>query len=205
VKKFLHIPEVKSLLAIVAEGATLWEAVEAAKARAIKGRQRSENPDSIDLTNTGTCSICRNRQKLQGSAVAHHGYRITSGLGQYLGRRVGKCFGCAFPPYEISCAGNEAYKPLLETEKVLLEIHLAKLVGGHITRLLMEVKDTRPGAHPQDTVKKMVRMGEKGWERLYENKKHELEWKISGLAQQIEYHAALIAGWTLKPLAGEAR
>jgi hypothetical protein len=132
--------------------------------------------------------------------MAHHGFRISNGNKQYFGRRLGKCFGCSFPPYELSCAGNSAYKPILAHEKAKLETYLHKLVSGQITELPKEVRDMRPGAHWSDKVTVIVKTGEAGWTELYENDKRRVEWQISGLTSHIARQGALIANWKARPL-----
>jgi len=203
-KTFNHLSEIQDYLAVVAEGAVLWAAVEAAKARAISGRQRSENPTPIDLTNTGTCSICANLQKLRGEGMAHHGYKISNGNSQYFGYRAGRCFGCNYPPYELSCAGNKAYKPILERERAGLAGYLDRLVAGKITELKKEER-VPLGRGLYNTITVIVKIGESDWKRLYETTKADLEWKIRGLTQHIEHHAKLIADWKPQPLPGDKK
>lgn len=63
---------------------------------------RSE-PVEIDLTNTGTCPVCDNRQKLKDGMMVHHGYVVKGH------ERQGSCDGVGYPPWEVSPKGATAY------------------------------------------------------------------------------------------------
>jgi len=203
-KKYAKLPEIQEYLAIVAEGSLLFEAVEAAKARVKKGRVPSANPTPIDLTNTGTCSICRNQQKLTGEKkMVHHGYRISEGGGNYYGMRIGRCFGCDYLPYELSCDGNIAYRKMLNEELAKAEAYHKKLDNGEITVLTRLISVRENSYYTQKMVE--YKHGEKGWDVIFESECREIDGKIrflkSGIRQQTEY----INKWKKSPLPGDVK
>jgi hypothetical protein len=113
--KFMDLPNVAEYVALLKEVVLLHELVQAAKPFIEKGRKPSENPVEADITNTGHCAICGNRQKMTANQkMVHHGFQISGGTGHYFGYRLGSCFGVGYAPVELSCEANVAYIPALQ-------------------------------------------------------------------------------------------
>lgn len=197
-----ELPEIAGYIEVLKDIAAIWEAIVALKPFVIKGRKPLENPKPVDLTNTGTCAICFNRQKLlQNKNMVHHGFQISDGYGHYFGFRNGACFGCKYKPYELSNAGNIAFKAHLEAILQRTQESLARHKSGEITTLT-EKRWTRVDGQ---RIEKLftVKIGEEGFDRLMAKEIREHEWAIDSLKRDIERQQLLIDTWTLKPLPGD--
>jgi hypothetical protein len=195
-------PEIGGYMAALAEIAAIWQAISSLKPFVIKGRKPLENPKPIDLTNTGTCSICSNLQKLAANKnMVHHGFQISDGYGHYLGFRSGRCFGVDYRPYELSNAGNIAYKKHLETildrtKKTLADHHEGRVRELPVKRLIRE-----EGRLIEKTF--VVKLGENEFPHLLSTEIRKLEWAIDSLNRDIAFQEHMIKNWTLKPLPGD--
>lgn len=170
------------------------------KAIIVKGRKPAENPTPIDLSNTGACSVCENRQKLASNDnMVHHGYKISDGLGHYFGQRLGKCFGCDFKPYEFSCEGNVAYKAFLESELARARAYVAELKARSMESFSMPRNKTVAGVIITETV--TLLKGTPEYESERESRIRRTTWNINQLKEDIRHQSERINTWKLQELA----
>jgi len=195
-------PILNTYIAALQEVVAINDAIVFLKPFIIKGRKPLENPKPIDLSNTGTCPICQNRQKLTGSKhMVHHGFHISDGYGHYFGFRSGRCFGCSYQPYELSNAGNIAYKKALEEALGRTEQSLADHKAGKVTTLSEKRFVKENGRHIEKLV--VVKQGEPDFPRMLATEIHKIEWAIDSFKRDITFQEHMIKNWTLKPLPGD--
>lgn len=90
-------------LAILESWEPVWELLLEAE-KFIKPARTPKEPAEPDLTNTGTCPVCGNRQKLdKNGMLVHHGFTVR------WHERQGSCDGVGYPPWEVSPKGATAY------------------------------------------------------------------------------------------------
>jgi hypothetical protein len=194
--KFMDLKHVPEYVGVLKEVVALHELVQAAKPFIEKGRKPAENPTPVDITNTGHCAICGNRQKMNaGQKMVHHGFQITY-MGQPLHRRMGSCFGVGYQPSEISCEANIAYIPVLE-----------KNIARN-NNLLAELRADKFDTHVEKRTKlegfRMVeylvshKRGTREYTNLRDTMIRRTEWENEGLASNIEIHQAVIKNWKPK-------
>lgn len=190
------VPALATYMEALRELVEIGKIIKAVKPFIEKGRKPAENPKEVDLTNTGICTVCENRQKLTTTqAMVMHGYRISDGYGHYFGHRSGKCFGVNHKPYELSCEGNEAYLEYLKLELVQANKYVVRLRGAEMETLLVKEYVN----HRLTTVS--VERGTTKYERERLSRIIQVEGEIRQINSLIEYHTVKIANWTAQPLA----
>lgn len=87
---------------------------------------------SRDLTNTGTCPVCRGNFKRDANGgMVHHGYTRPGD-----GMQHGDCWGVGFQPWELSPKGAEAYvAEVLRPYLARQQAYLARLESGEVKSL----------------------------------------------------------------------
>ncbi len=172
-----------------------------------KGRKPNvinKTPEEIaaEIANTGICTICQRRQKLTAERqMVHHGYQMSEY--NHAGYRIGKCFGCAFLPYEFSCEGNKQWlaqvlKPQLKAnQKYLRDLKASTMPSLDRTR------DKHEGGK-RVTVTETFAKGTPEYEEIREGSVIRTESDIRGLKTDIEFHTVLVNTWVSRPLADGA-
>jgi hypothetical protein len=166
-----------------------------------KGRKPNQNKTEAQITeenfNTGECAICANRQKLDGSqSIVMHGYQMSEY--NHAGYRMGKCFGVAYKPYELSNEANIAFAPVLENHRkgIVTAIKtLPKLVSVDVQRDKWE-----GGKRVTVSVTYTKEANEYEFNQEIAHRKSRLEYKLDMVKQDIAVNNAKITGWTLRPL-----
>jgi hypothetical protein len=196
------IPALGAYVALLDEVAQVNQAITSLKPFVLKGRRPSENPKQVDLSNTGTCAICENTQKLTPARnLVHHGFRISDGFGHYIGQRIGTCFGVGRKPYELSCAANKDFKKVLEASLVKVKQRVADLKAGKVKELSSQEWERVEGRTIQ--VLKLHHEGDAKFPSVLEHEIYQTERNQEGLERGIERQTTLIVRWTLKPLYDE--
>jgi len=167
-----------------------------------KGRRPSAEPKAADVTNTGLCAICEQRQKLDhhrlvGSRkLVHHGYQMSEY--NHAGRRLGKCFGTNFLPYECSNQANKEYKYFLEQDLKDLETFLADLNASAMQTL--PVTEYPKGLRFPKLVD--YARGTEKYEQERKSRIAQTESQIRWTDDQIAYQQVRIDTWRKQPLIG---
>jgi len=168
-----------------------------------KGRKpnvTNKTPQELaaEIANTGICTVCQNRQKLTADQqMVHHGYQMSEY--NHAGYRIGKCFGCAFLPYEFSCEGNKQWlAQVLRPQLAANRKHLKDL-NASVMPTLDRTRDTYVGGK-RTPVTETFAKGTPEYEEIRESKIYRTESDIRGLKVEIEFHDTLVAKWVLRPL-----
>lgn len=198
-----QIPMLDLYVRMLDEVALLNDAFVALKPVIVKGRKPLENPEPIDLSNTGICAICGNRQKLNGGMV-HHGFRISDGRGNYIGQRMGKCFGVGYQPFELSCEANLDFRKYLAKELARVSGHLRSLEAGEVKQLDRTEWENVPGKG-YVKVLKTYKLGEPKFADVLAMSIRETETTKEHIERDIEYQTLKINTWVRTPLYDELR
>jgi hypothetical protein len=192
-KAVKNAPELAEYIATLTEAAMLAELVKSTKPFIEKGRKPAINPIVIDLTNTGTCSVCGGLYKTNSSRkMVHHGFEISSG--HYYGCRVGSCPGVGFLSYELGTEGCEAYKITLNRKRDELIQSILDLHNQEIVRV-----------NGNNEFHKYAR-GTTRYEHIRTSTISRCIYEQRQVESSIEMMDELIAKWTLKQLPhGEKR
>jgi hypothetical protein len=168
-----------------------------------KGRKpnvTNKTPEALaaEIANTGTCTICQNRQKLTDEQkMVHHGYQMSEY--NHSGYRVGRCFGCDFLPYEFSCEGNKQWlaqvlRPQLAgNRKYLKELKASTMLTLDRTREKYE-------GGKRTSVTETFAKGTPEYEEIRENMIYRTESNIRLLKIDVEMHEGLVKAWVFRPL-----
>lgn len=138
-----------------------------------------------DLTNTGTCPVCTNNQKLRGDRMVDHGYVIP----RFYSMRQKSCFGVGYPPYELSSKGCVAYRKALlnQLEKTQEDL---QAVANDEKVLLDRSKKPMPRDH-------------KNYAYYKEEVIRGMQSDIKYLNEDIKTMDARIKTWKVAPLPGD--
>lgn len=190
-------PRVDALLPALEEAGKLVELTKKLKPLIQKGRKPNPNRVEPDLTNTATCAICQNRQKLsKNKTMVDHGFKISDGL-HYYGARVGHCFGYNYQPYELSNEANKKFKGYLEGELARTREHLSVLKSGEVVELHILVRVREGFSHRDEP--KTLHKGELGFDRELERRVAAAENQIYYLESDIKGQEQLIQDWKPNP------
>lgn len=183
---------------VLVEVAKVAELVKSVKPYIVKGRKPPEHPREIDLTNTGLCSVCGKRHKLDRvDKIVDHGFQISDGV-HYFGYRVGHCFGVGYPPFEISVEGTKAYLVYLKDGLVRMKEALERLKTGALTEVTVMVTQRVEGVRKEVPV--TYPKGTREYAREIENRIWQHESQIRFLESDIEIQTERIAEWKPQPL-----
>jgi len=159
--------------------------------------ERAEKSAPRSRNGTGTCGACFRNIKLKMKSdpqlpeIVLHGYE-RPGWGTIHGR----CLGCGYPPFELSCeATKEAVKILGQQLKGNQE-YLHKLTSGEIQQLNLS-------SDPRRSI--WITSDQFGWEGHLKSKISEVDRIVKGLEKDIQTLHKLIQGWTLQPLPVEGQ
>jgi len=168
-----------------------------------KGRKpniTNKTPEEIaaEIANTGICAICQNRQKLTAEQqMVHHGYQMSEY--NHSGYRIGKCFGCAFLPYEFSCEGNKQWlASVLQPQMKANQKSLRDLRAS--TMLTLDRTRNKYEGGKRASVIETFAKGTPEYEEIREGNIYRTESDIRLLKIDIKMHEELVEKWVLRPL-----
>jgi hypothetical protein len=115
------------------------------------------------------------------------------------GYRIGKCFGCAFLPYEFSCEGNKQWlAQVLRPQLAGNRNHLKDLKAS--TMLTLDrTRDKYEGGKRVSFTETFAK-GTREYEEIRESAIFRTESNIRLLKIDIEMHDGLVEKWVLRPL-----
>ena len=192
--KYESDPMVSSILPIFLEVGEISQLVKEVKPFIEKGRKPNPNAVAPDLTNTATCAICFNIQKLTKDRMVSHGYHISDGMGHYFGFRNGSCFGVGYPPYEESNEANVAYKEALENTLVRLEARLDDLESGKVSEISRMEKEYGKWGKTS-LVSKTYTTTDESWKNVLAVEKRDVNATISAVKDEIDLQISRIKEW----------
>ena len=166
-----------------------------------KGRKPNQNKTEAQIAeenfNTGVCAICANRQKLDdATAMVMHGYQMSEY--NHAGYRVGKCFGVAYKPYELSNEANVAFKPVLANYRRDIKKALATL--PLLTSVDAKKDKWEGGRRTEIDVTYTKEANPVEFKREIESRENRLTWELETVEADIKINNAKINDWTLQPL-----
>ncbi len=166
-----------------------------------KGRKPNVNKTEAMIAeenfNTGVCAICANRQKLDdATTMVMHGYQMSEY--NHAGYRVGKCFGVAYKPYELSNEANIAFKPVLANYRSGIKKALATL--PKLTSVDAKVDKWESGRRTEIDVTYTKEANPREFEREIESRNNRLTWELETVEGDIKINNAKINDWKLQPL-----
>src|SRR5271167_135288 len=166
-----------------------------------KGRKPNVNKTDAMIAeenyNTGVCAICANRQKLDdASAMVMHGYQMSEY--NHAGYRLGKCFGVAYKPYELSNEANVAFAPVLESHRVGIVLAIATL--PKLTSVDINSHKWEGGKRVAVTVTYTKKANPYEFKQEITNRESRLEWELETVEADIVVNTAMIQNWKLQPL-----
>src|SRR5271166_1702453 len=166
-----------------------------------KGRKPNVNKTDAMIAeenyNTGVCAICANRQKLDdASAMVMHGYQMSEY--NHAGYRLGKCFGVAYKPYELSNEANVAFKPVLANYRRDIKKALATL--PLLTSVDAKKDKWEGGRRTEIDVTYTKEANPVEFKREIESRENRLTWELETVEADIKINNAKINDWTLQPL-----
>ncbi len=189
-------PDFYTFLTVLGEIAQVAELVKAVKPYIEKGRKPSDNPKEVDYTNTGLCSVCGHRQKLNlnGTLVAH-GYTLERNWGG----RAGICYGTGYKAWELAPDGAIEYKVSMVQYLENTESYLAKLKAGEFEELeeMVEVR-VRPGVYKDE--RRVYAKGTEEYSKVLNSKIGKASQTIDYLHNDIEMFTERIESWKPQPL-----
>jgi hypothetical protein len=149
-----------------------------------------------DLSNTGTCPVCFNTQKLTfDSRMVDHGYQVPHGYGG----RAGHCIGFKHMPYELSSEGNVYFKGMLESQKKANVEYLRRLNAREVPEFTRHYKMYKgPGKY--EHVTEVTKKGEPKYEGMVTAEIAKVERDQKFLTSDIATQTKLIADWKVQPL-----
>jgi len=166
-----------------------------------KGRKPNVNKTDAMIAeenyNTGVCAICANRQKLDdASAMVMHGYQMSEY--NHAGYRLGKCFGVAYKPYELSNEANVAFAPVLESHRAGIVKAIATL--PKLTSVDINSHKWEGGKRVAVTVTYTKKANPYEFKQEITNRESRLEWELETVEADIVVNTAMIQNWKLQPL-----
>jgi len=178
----------------------VWKWLQSVKPIIVKGRKpnvvnKTQEQIEAELTNTGHCAICGRRQKLSGEelrtrTMVHHGYQMSDY--NHSGYRVGKCFGTARLPYEVSCEANKEFLVILKRELKEYRASLKAYQNSEADTLMVT---EYPTGRLRDAVQVPYAKGTTQYEKERQSRIHEKESRIRQTQSAIKYHEAKVADW----------
>jgi len=190
-------PSVDAIIPVLEESLRLLELTKKLRPLIKKGRKPNPNYVPPDLTNTATCAICQNRQKLsKDKTMVDHGFKISDGL-HYYGARVGHCFGVNYQPYELSSEANKKFLVYLQGELTRSKEHLSVLKSGTVEELHILVRVREGFSHRDEP--KTLHKGEPGFDRELERRVYSAGQQIYYLESDIKGQEQLIQDWKPNP------
>ena len=189
-------PAYTTFLNMLAEIAQVVELVRAVKPFIEKGRKPNPNPKEVDVTNTGICSVCSSRQKLNfnGTLVAH-GYTLERNWGG----RNGICFGAGYKAWELASDGAVAYKEAMVAAVGRTESLLADLKADKFDKMDEMVEVVRAGVYNKER-REYDRTDVDNFSRVKRIKEEKAKRSILALKSDIEFFTAKLAKWKAEPL-----
>lgn len=179
---------------ILDDADNLLDTLKLLKPLIVKGRKPAENPKEIDLTNTGICSVCLRRQKLNiNRDLVAHGYELRWGA------RNGICYGAGHKAFELSPEGAEAFLGVLRGTLRSYERYLGELQAREPNTMSWEERK-RIGFGQYETIEHEEPKGTEKYERLIEKAIDKTESDLVALKLDIEVIINRIQNWELKPL-----
>lgn len=174
----------------------------------VKGRKpnvTNKTPEQIEAeyANTGHCCICTRRQKLSGGEVlrervmVHHGYQMSDY--NHSGFRMGKCFGTAELPYEVSCEANKKFLVVLKTTMKKLNAWLKSLKASEPAELTV----TEYPRGMRDPVQTPYAKGTPQYEKERESRIYNTQSEIRQTKDLIDFHTARVENWKAAKLYDE--
>jgi hypothetical protein len=199
-------PEIKTVLVWLEEVAPYAAIVKSLKDKVIMGRRPSETPVVFDWTNTGTCAICGRIHKItKAKKMVDHGFELAkSRQGNFIGYRIGGCFGVGYAPYELSNEANVALAPTIDAMIARVEEYIGALTRNEIEKFQWTTKGKfNFVTHKQEMIQHVATKGSKDHE-----KRRQIE--LAGEESNLRFHQSnkvindrMIAEWVLKDLPGE--
>ena len=191
---------VQDYLVALQEVVTIWNLIQSLKPFVVKGRRPSENKTeeqiAADLSNTGICAICGNRQKLTVGTMVHHGYQMSEY--NHAGYRIGECFGTRYHCYELGCEANVAFAPILKAHLKDYRQTLKTLQSGTVETLTVQRHKYEGGR--QVPYNEILKKGSDEFNRELENQIDHVKANIRFTLSDIETNDSKITGWKLQPL-----
>ena len=185
----------------------VWKWLQSVKPIIVKGRKpnvTNKTPEQIEAeyANTGHCCICTRRQKLSNGEVrervmVHHGYQMSDY--NHSGYRMGKCFGTAELPYEVSCEANKKFLVVLKNTLKQLNASLKALKTSVPTELTV----TEYPRGMRDPVQTPYAKGTPQYEKERESRIYSTESEIRQTKDLIEFHTARVENWKAAKLYDE--
>jgi hypothetical protein len=166
-----------------------------------KGRRPNVNKTEAMIAeenfNTGVCAICACRQKLDdASAMVMHGYQMSEY--NHAGYRMGKCFGVAYKPYELSPEANVAFKPVLANYRTGIKKSLATL--PKLTEVTVNSHKWEGGKRVAVSVTYTKEANQYEFNQEIASRQSRLEYELGTVEDDIKINNAKIENWTLQPL-----
>lgn len=134
--------------------------------------------------NTGSCSACFRNIKLKNGIVVLHGYERPG-----WGSVEGKCFGCYYPPFELSPKGTEALIVELTKTNERNKEDLRQLKDGEITEI-------PAGPH----TRRIFTPKDYNWKDILASAVRNAQQKVNDLDADIRMAQNLVKNWKLRPL-----
>ena len=200
-KKFEKEPAVAAYLEVLVEVAAVGNLEKEIKPFIVKGRKpvvKTAQQEYDETFNTGICAICANRQKLDDLKMVMHGYQMSGE--NHSGWRMGKCFGVAYKPYELSNEANVAFAPVLESHRQDVLASLDAWKTGKITTVNVERTKRENGRRVDYQVTYTLAENPFEFNREKDYRVSRLEYDLRATNDDIATNNAKIQQWKLQPL-----
>jgi hypothetical protein len=201
-------PGIQGYIATLDQIDGVWKWLQTVKPIIVKGRKpnvTNKTPEQIEaeFAHTGHCCVCTRRQKLsvggevRTRTMVHHGYQMSDY--NHSGYRLGKCFGTAELPYEVSCEANKKFLVTLKnTLKDLAASLKAYKASKHESLTVTEYPRSM-----REPVETPYAKGTPQYEKERESRIYSVESQIRQTKDLIEFHEARVANWKAAKLYDE--
>lgn len=182
-KSGLEGPQIDAMRAFCAEVLPLAQAVASLKDKVIKGRAPTAAPPKPTNPNKviKTCPVCFRQIAVQGTTIAHHGYKRPS-----YGWQTASCAGIRFKPLEQSSEG-------LEWLITTLQGRLSGLRGA-IANQATEPEFLMVTSRARDKVE-VIKRADPSWKKVFARRIAEVESEIQQLEHELPILEHKLATW----------